>query len=122
MTTVAEAHLTSAERRVVDRFAELLRDDLGDQLDAVWLYGSRARGEGEPPESDIDLLVFTQNGRADSRRVVDVLLKAYEAVPDAWMNVSPLVQSREWLEGRRAIKAFFIQEVDRDKIVLYGEP
>jgi hypothetical protein len=27
----------------------------------------------------------------------------------------------EWLEGRREIESFFIQEVDRDKIVLFGK-
>lgn len=28
--------------------------------------------------------------------------------------------SPEWLRGRREIESFFIQEVDRDKIVLAG--
>ena len=28
----------------------------------------------------------------------------------------------EWVEGRRSIRSFFMQEVDRDKIVLVGEP
>ncbi len=28
----------------------------------------------------------------------------------------------EWLAGRRAIQSFFMQEVDRDKVVLAGRP
>jgi len=33
-----------------------------------------------------------------------------------------VVWDPEWLRRRRAIRSFFIQEVDRDKIVLYEEP
>jgi hypothetical protein len=30
------------------------------------------------------------------------------------------VETPEWLHGRRKIPSFFVAEVDRDKIVLYG--
>jgi len=122
MSTVADANLTSAERRVLDRFLELLQAEMGEQLQAVWLYGSRARGEGEIGESDVDVLVLTRSGRSDSRRVVSLLSQAEAAVDDPYWVITPMVQSPQWVAGRRAIEAFFIQEVDRDKIVLYGEP
>ncbi|MGI8846059.1 MAG: nucleotidyltransferase domain-containing protein [Thermoleophilaceae bacterium] len=122
MATAAKAHLTAAERRVLDRFLDLLRDDLGAELGAVWLYGSRARGEGEIGESDIDVLVLTKAGRADSRRVLDLLSRAESEIGAAHWVISALVQSPDWVDGRRAIDAFFIQEVDRDKIVLHGAP
>jgi hypothetical protein len=32
------------------------------------------------------------------------------------------VRDAGWVEERRAIEDFFIREVDRDKVVLYGEP
>ena len=32
------------------------------------------------------------------------------------------VYDPSWLEGRRQIESFFIREVDRDKVVLLGEP
>jgi hypothetical protein len=35
---------------------------------------------------------------------------------------SIMVGTPEWIAGRRAIRSFFLQDVDRDKIVLYGEP
>jgi hypothetical protein len=35
-----------------------------------------------------------------------------------WYSVS--VFDPEWLRGRRDIKSFFIQNVDRDKLVLAG--
>lgn len=97
-------------------------DAFGSRLRSVWLYGSRARGDERHPESDIDVLV-----------VVDPLLPDddLEAVHLSWRAVdekgpvdgliSTLVYSSEHLTQRREIRSFFIQEVDRDKIVLFGE-
>lgn len=122
MATLAQANLTTDERDALGRFLELLKEDLGDDLLAVWLYGSRARGEGKPPDSDVDVLVITREGRADFERVHGLLWLNYERWSEPTVLISPQTVSPEWIEGRRAIEAFFIQEVDRDKIVLYGEP
>lgn len=122
MSTAARANLTTAERRVLDRFLELLQAELGNELRSVWLYGSRARGEGKIGESDVDVLVLTNSGRGDSRRVVKLLSQAEGEIDEIYWVIAPLVQTPEWVEGRRAIEAFFIQEVDRDKIVLHGDP
>ena len=40
----------------------------GDQLKAVYLFGSFARGEGKLPDSDIDVMVVL-NGEFDYREV-----------------------------------------------------
>ena len=61
-----EAQLTETERRVVKHLLALLEQELGDQLLAVWLYGSRARGEADLEEthhdrrSDVDLMVVVE--------------------------------------------------------------
>ena len=123
MPTIAEAALSEEEGRVLKRFVELVQAALGDELHAVWLYGSRARGERPHPESDIDLLVLTQGGLSrDFRRVWSLLFKAAEDEDGNPGLFSIQVFDPEWLAGRRAIGSFYIQEVDRDKIVLAGEP
>lgn len=38
------------------------------------------------------------------------------------MLLSLVVWDPEWLAHRRDIRSFFVQEVDRDKIVLHGSP
>jgi hypothetical protein len=38
----------------------------------------------------------------------------------AW-DFSVHIQTPQWLKGRRAIRSFFIGEVDRDKVVLHGD-
>jgi hypothetical protein len=85
---------------------------------ALWV--ARARGEPAGPESDVDLLVITAAGSADLRAATRLLHRIADeerADPTAF---SVLAVDPAWLEGRRAIRSFFMQEVDRDKVVLQG--
>jgi predicted nucleotidyltransferase len=109
MPTLADTSLSDDERALLERFAEVLRDQLGDSLHAVWVYGSRARGEVPAHgDSDVDVLVLVDDaswaGKLDLERLTP------------WFGVH--VHTPEWLAGRRAIKSFFIAEVDRDKVVV----
>lgn len=120
MSTLAEARLEPSERRLLDRWVELLRAELGRDLHEVWLYGSRARGEHTGPESDVDLLVVTSGGARHRRRVTDLLHEAAgEDVAAPW-TFSPIVYDPELLASRRSIDSFFIREVDRDRVVLWS--
>jgi predicted nucleotidyltransferase len=122
MPTLEDTSLTAAERRVLDRLVTLLEEDLGDDLHAVWLYGSRARGEPRQPESDVDLLIVSsRNTRDDQLRIDRCIDRAAEAEGANPFDFSFHVYEPERLAQRRKIQSFFIQEVDRDKIVLYGE-
>ncbi|MGH2879935.1 MAG: nucleotidyltransferase domain-containing protein [Solirubrobacteraceae bacterium] len=115
------ASLSPIERRVVERLVDTLREELGSDLHAIWLYGSRARGETPHSESDIDLLVIADGGSSRyGMRVIELLnnLAKAEGVSPVWYSF--FIAERDWLQGRRDIRSFFIQEVDRDKIVLYG--
>ena len=114
------AQLSQGERRVVARFASRLTDRLGSDLHGLWLYGSRARRAAHP-ESDVDLLVIADGGRDRYGRIAgDLSEEVAIAEGESPFNYSVHVHDPEWLHGRRAIESFFIQEVDRDKIVLAG--
>ncbi len=115
------ATLSAAERRAIEQFVTRLGEELGDDLLAVWLYGSRARGEPAHPESDVDLMVIAEGGK--ERYYHKVFDLRDEAVRDADLNpffFSTFLHDPEWLRGRREIRSFFIQEIDRDKLVLAG--
>jgi len=127
---LATAALNDTERRVVERLLVRLPEKLGAELLAVWLYGSRARGEADPFEtdpdlrSDIDLLAIVEPS-ANAGQLRWWALPMVEAEADAEGD-SPVYYSlrifdTDWLRGRREIRSFFTQEVDRDKIVLWGE-
>lgn len=114
------AQLTENERQTVEHFASRLGNALGGDLRALWLYGSRARGSAHP-ESDIDLLVIADGGQDRYGRLAgDLSEEAAIAAGESPFDYSVHVHDPEWLQSRREIESFFIQEVDRDKIVLAG--
>ena len=123
MTSLTTASLSAGERRVLERLVELLKAEFGDDLRSVWLYGSRARGERPGPDSDVDLLVVSTRGRfEDDLRVITLLGDAAEAEGANPAVFSTKVYDPDLIAQRREIRSFFMQEVDRDKIVLFGEP
>jgi predicted nucleotidyltransferase len=75
-------------RPLLDRLLDLLRARLGEQLLAVALYGSLARGQGRPT-SDMDLLIVY---RGDRMAVFDQFMD---------MLLYDLVDTLEWMELRR---------------------
>lgn len=114
------AQLTESERRTIERLVSRLDRALGSDLRALWLYGSRARRTAHP-ESDVDLLVIADGGRDRYGRIAgDLSEEAAIAEGESPFNYSMHVHDADWLRGRREIESFFIQEVDRNKIVLAG--
>jgi predicted nucleotidyltransferase len=122
--TLAEAAITREERALLERFSRRLSERLGPALHAVWLFGSRARGEPPGADSDIDLLVLADDATWDGKLAIRSVLgdAARELGLDdlAW-SFSVHVNTPEWLAQRRAIGSFFIAEVDRDKVVIAGD-
>jgi predicted nucleotidyltransferase len=118
---LAAATLSDPERRTVQRFVAMLSEELGDDLLAVWLYGSRARGERPRVDSDVDLLVIAVgDGERRQRLALDLSEEAAIAEGESPFTYSVHVYDPEWLQGRREIESFFVGEVDRDKLVLAG--
>lgn len=126
---LARAALNQTERRAIEGIVGGLREELGEDLLAVWLYGSRARGEADPNEthydrrSDIDMMAILGPGRdaeAFKRDFISKMIEIVEAAGDASPYYSLQILGVDWLRNRRQIRSFFFQEVDRDKIVLAG--
>lgn len=123
MSTLADATLTDAERRALERLVTLLEKEFGSALHAVWLYGSRARGESPRDDSDIDLLIVSdETTLEDTIRAFRRIDEASTAEGLTRLPFSPQLLTPERVAERREIRSFFLQEVDRDKIVLYGTP
>jgi predicted nucleotidyltransferase len=121
MTALAETSLADDERALIERFAEELRLALKDELHAVWLFGSRARGESRSQESDVDVLVLVDDaswdGRMRVRRMLDDAARELGLEALTW-SFSVHVHTPDWLAERREIRSFFVAELDRDKVVL----
>ena len=126
-SVLAGATLTDREQRVLGRFAARLEEELGEDLRALWLYGSRARGDAvlddsDPDlKSDVDLLVIAVGGHDRwSWKAREWAFQIAEEEGDSPVWYSVIVYDPERLRERREIRAFFIEEVDRDKVVLLG--
>lgn len=127
---LADLSLTPREGRVVERMLDRLSDDLGDDLLAVWLFGSRARGEADIEEfdpdqrADVDLMVVVAPGQ-DAGSLKWELGPHLEVIADeegdSPVFYSALFYDAEKIRERRRIRSFFLQEVDRDKVVLLGD-
>jgi len=124
MAAVIDTSLADDERLVVERLVEPMRDAFGERLRSVWLYGSRARGERPGPDSDVDLLAIADpiDDWEDGLTAIRLVDRAAEELGVERPIVSISVRDSAWLQGRRDIDSFFIREVDRDKVVLYGTP
>jgi predicted nucleotidyltransferase len=124
--TLADAALTADEAALLTGFARALETRLGDRLHGVWLFGSRARGE-EPrsEDSDVDVLVIADDASWEGKQVVRNTLDAVareRGLEALGWSFSVHVNTPAWLAQRRAVRSFFIAEVDRDKIVVAGRP
>jgi len=71
---------------------------------------------------EVDLLVLVDDASWDGK------LRVHAAFDDsaldlelAAVNFSVHVKTPEWLAQRKAIRSFFIAEIDRDKVVLVGD-
>ncbi len=121
MATLAQTSLATDEQALIERFVQELRLRLNGELHAVWLFGSRARGEPRSQESDVDVLVLVDDaswdGRMGVRRMLDDAARELDVEALTW-SFSVHVHTPDWLAQRREIRSFFIAELDRDKVIL----
>jgi len=119
MVSLAETSLSTQERALLERFATDLRSQSDNPLHAVWLFGSRARGESPSEDSDVDVLVLVDDDSWDAKaRIHDALQVAARSLdlqPLTW-SFSVHIHTPQWLAQRREIRSFFVAEVDRDKV------
>lgn len=123
MLAVRQTSLSAGERALLEAFVDELRRREPETLSAVWLFGSRARGEpAAHGDSDVDVLVIVDGASWNGHMAVNAML--HECAQrlglerlTPWFSVH--VETPDWLAQRREIRSFFIGEVDRDKVVLY---
>jgi predicted nucleotidyltransferase len=79
---IAETERTHVDP-VIQALGPQLREAIGNRLDALWLFGSRARGDASP-DSDYDLLVVVDEvSSVVEERILDLqveLLDRYDAL------------------------------------------
>jgi len=88
------------ERQALETFRAVLSDRYGADLKAVYLFGSRARGDHHP-DSDADVAVFVDSKdrtRDDLiREQIDLSADAYDIWLDTDVRIQPWVFASEAL-------------------------
>ncbi len=102
-------------RKILRELKQGLIEIYGDQLKAVYLFGSFARGEGKLPDSDIDIMIVL-NGEFNHREVekrsmdfVASLCLQYDVVI-SWFFSSP----KKYSESRMP----FMANVRKDAVTI----
>jgi predicted nucleotidyltransferase len=97
-------YLTEQEKAALAAYVSHLRQEYGDQIVAVKLFGSKARGDHEE-DSDLDVLVVV---RSDDWRLHDqMVVTAVQPMLDYDVVITPLIVStkrlRQWQRDRMPI-------------------
>jgi predicted nucleotidyltransferase len=124
MSRTALPTLDAETRSCLDRYVELLRRELGEQLLEIRLFGSVARGEawpaGMPIRSDVDLLVVTRSPLAadEVERLMD---ETYPLFLECGRQLGPQFRTAEQLaQPQDEQAAAFLENVRRDAVVLWS--
>ncbi len=96
-------------------FLKIAKQNHGDKIDHIILFGSLARGEATE-ESDIDILVITSGNRFEMQKnlsgiAVDILLKTGE-------YISAKAVSTEEYSFMKKIKTGFYQNIAKEGVVV----
>jgi predicted nucleotidyltransferase len=105
------ARLSPLERSTLECFCSRLRGALGDRIERMVLFGSRARGEGHA-ESDLDVLIVLR-GEIDlrTRRMVQDI--AADVTLEADVRVSPLLRDTSF-----GVRTALARTIAREGILL----
>ncbi|MBC8508719.1 MAG: nucleotidyltransferase domain-containing protein [Anaerolineales bacterium] len=115
MRESALARLSEIEQVAVKTYVQDIRKQYPDQILAVALFGSKARGDDDP-ESDIDLLVITNSESYDFRSALWRI--ASEISLNNNVLISAHIFSQERWERLRKIGLPFSRAILADRIPL----
>jgi predicted nucleotidyltransferase len=108
-------HLTVKERQAALAFVDKVCQQFGQELCAVILFGSRARGEAEP-DSDMDILVVISDVDPEVQKTIHYL------AADVWLEYDIFLSTLVWSEAhRRKVKnlhTLLYQNILRDGLNL----
>lgn len=111
-------YLNPRERAAIEDCVVRLHRAIGDQLVALWLFGSKARGDFGP-DSDIDLLTVIKTLDWDVWHVIRKITARCSLEYDVLLNAHILDQAR-WDEEVR-YRGTLWREIQRDGVSLLPE-
>ncbi|MBI5234277.1 MAG: nucleotidyltransferase domain-containing protein [Deltaproteobacteria bacterium] len=110
-------HLNEEEKKSLLKFEKRVKEALTANLAMLEVFGSKVRGDFTS-ESDIDILVVVKKFEpAVAEKMAEI--SSDISIEDGVL-VSPVILSKEEYGKNRHSNTLFVQEVDRDGILIYG--
>jgi len=103
-------------RALLAELASRLRERYGERLVRLTLFGSYARGEADPVESDVDVLVVVHDMTLEERR--EIVQIAVEIGCRQETQVSALCLTAERFDKLVQDERLLAREIERDGISL----
>ncbi|MBI5054752.1 MAG: HEPN domain-containing protein [Chloroflexi bacterium] len=110
-------YLTPEERRVLDKFVEVLKREGNGQILLAALFGSKARGEATE-DSDIDVLIVADSATDEFRQHLRTISPVF--IEDALVN--KFIFGREQWADYAKRRAVWWQNIQRDGVLLLRAP
>ena len=101
------------DKETITTIAQRLRAELGDRLETIQAFGSRARGD-HGPWSDFDLLVVVRYRTPDDEhRIIDIIVDAEQA---AGVSMSPVIKHASAPAREAALHTPLYENLDREAV------
>ena len=107
--------LTRKERGVIEEFKRRVEKQFPGKIVRLLVFGSKARGDATE-QSDIDVIVITRSDDKKLRK--NIRYTGYDLEIEHGIILSIQVYSEKYINYLRNIPTQFIQNVDREAIVI----
>jgi len=115
------AYLSELERDCLERYLGHLAEVLADELEAVWLFGSAARGDAWWPamriRSDIDLVVVTSSPVLESQQE-ELVNATYSLFLECGRQIGPQFRTAAELEAEPPTP--FLENLRHEGVLLWS--
>lgn len=106
--------------KAVEDYAHAVRDAYGPRVKAIYLFGSRARGD-HTPESDADIAVILEDGDwklwAETKRLTDI---AYDFVAETGADLEAWpIRSAEWQDPTLHANPDLVRSIQQDGLHIH---
>ncbi|MBI5875121.1 MAG: nucleotidyltransferase domain-containing protein [Deltaproteobacteria bacterium] len=110
-------YLTDAEKTAIRIFEADIRHKLSRDIILLEVFGSKVRGDYKP-ESDIDVLVLVK--KITTQVMEKIAAVSSDISIEQGVLISAVVLSEREYNKNRDSNTLFVQEINRDGIVLYA--
>lgn len=110
-----KTYLQINEEQAVTQFISRIKNELGNDLSSIHLFGSKVRGDFDQ-DSDIDILIIVKTNKSELfDKIVDAQVESslkYDA------NLSPVIFSEEEFLKNKEMGSPFVKNIEREGILL----